>query len=168
MFTLSDIRDIAIQIERNGEATYRRASEVVVDSKIAVILRWLSEEERRHAEYFASLTPDKPLSPEQSEIEAMGRSLLQDMVRDKTFSLDQQSLTAAENLEEMLDQSRLFEQDTVLFYEFLRDIVDDAATKRMLDTIITEERRHVGFLTRMVDNELVNELFANLTENQQS
>ncbi|MDP3478343.1 MAG: ferritin family protein, partial [Desulfoprunum sp.] len=106
MFTMADIRDIAIQIERNGEESYRQAGQSVVDTKLAGIFRWLAEEERRHAEYFASLSPDQPLSPEQSEIEAMGRSLLQDMVRGKTFSLDQQSLNSTENLEEMLDQAQ--------------------------------------------------------------
>ncbi len=168
MFTMTDIRDIAIQIERNGEESYRRASEAVVDSKIAIIFRWLTEEERRHAEYFASLSPDQPLSPEQSEIEAMGRSLLQDMVRGKTFSLDQESLNSAENLGEMLNQSRAFELDTVLFYEFLRDIVDDAATKRQLNAIIEEEQRHAAILARMADNECVDDLFTSPDTQQQS
>ena len=166
MFTLADIRDIAIQIERNGEATYQRASEAVVDSKIALVLRWMANEERHHAKYFASLAPDQPLSPEQSEIEAMGRALLQDMVRDKTFSLDQESLNSVENLGEMFKQSLLFEQDTVLFYEFLRDIVDDAATKRLLDTIIKEEQHHVVLLTRMADNEPVDDLFSGLSSRE--
>ena len=31
MFTLSDIRNIAVQIEENGEQTYRRAAERSVD-----------------------------------------------------------------------------------------------------------------------------------------
>jgi rubrerythrin len=160
MFTLSDIRDIAIQIERNGEETYQRASEAVVDSKIAVILRWLAQEERRHAEFFASLAPTEPLSAEQSEAEAMGRSLLQSMVRDKTFSLDQQSLNSVESLAEMFSQARGFEQDTVLFYEFLKDIVDDHEVKQQLDIIIREENRHVVILGRLAANELVDDLLA--------
>ena len=160
MFTISDIRDIAIQIERNGEETYQRASEAVVDSKIAVILRWLAQEERRHAEYFASLAPTKPLSAEQSEAEAMGRSLLQSMVRDKTFSLDQQSLNSVENLAELFSQARGFEQDTVFFYEFLKDIVDDQEVKQQLDVIIKEENRHVVILGKLAANELVDDLLA--------
>ncbi len=158
MFTVADIRDIAIQIEQNGERSYQRASEVVVDSKVAIIFRWMAEEERRHAEYFASLTVDGPLSPKQSEIEAMGRSLLQDMVRDKTFSLEQTSLNSIESIVEMLEQSLAFEQDTVLFYEFLRDIVDDPAIKRRVQVIIAEENRHVAMLARLIANERVDDL----------
>jgi len=160
MFTMADIRDIAIQIERNGEESYRQASTSVVDTKLAGIFRWLAEEERRHAEYFASLSPDQPLSPEQSEIEAMGRSLLQDMVRGKTFSLDQQSLNSTENLEEMLDQAQTFEQDTVLFYQFLRDIVDEPAVKQQLNAIIEEEQRHAVILARMAGDERMDDLLS--------
>jgi len=158
MFTVADIRDIAIQIEQNGELSYQRASEAVVDSKVAIIFRWMAEEERRHARYFASLTVAGPLSPEQQEIEAMGRSLLQDMVRDKTFSLEQTSLNSIENIVEMLEQSLAFEQDTVLFYEFLRDIVDDPAIQQQVQVIIEEENRHVTMLTRLVANERVDDL----------
>ena len=153
MFTLSDIRDIAVQIERNGEESYQKASEAVVDSRVAVIFRWLAEEERRHARYFASLAMTKQLSAEQSEIEVMGRSLLQSMVRDKTFSLDQERLNSVESLGEMLNQARIFEQDTVLFYRFLRDIVDDPAVKQQLDVIIEEENRHAALLGRLAANE---------------
>ena len=158
MFTLSDVRDIAIQIERNGEESYQRASEAVVDSKIAVIFRWLAEEERRHARYFASLATTKPLSPEHMEVEVMGRALLKSMVRDKTFSLDQERLNSVERLGEMLNQARIFEQDTVLFYTFLQDIVDDPAVKAQLDVIIEEENRHAAILGRLAANELVEDL----------
>lgn len=153
MFTLSDIRDIAVQIERNGEESYQKASEAVVDSRVAVIFRWLAEEERRHARYFASLVMTNPLSAEQSEIEVMGRSLLQSMVRDKTFSLDQERLNSVESLGEMLNQARIFEQDTVLFYRFLQDIVDDSAVKQQLDVIIEEENSHAALLGRLAANE---------------
>ena len=158
MFTLIDIRDIAIQLERNGEESYRLASEAVSDSKIAIIFRWLAEEERRHACFFANLVATQNLSPEQAKVEEMGRDLLQDMVRDKTFSLDQESLNNAANLRDMLCQCRDFEQDTVLFYEFLLAIVDEAEVKRQLESIIEEERRHVAVLTRMAANELVEDL----------
>lgn len=90
----------------------------------------------------------------------MGRSLLQSMVRDKTFSLDQQSLNSVENLAELFSQARGFEQDTVFFYEFLKDIVDDQEVKQQLDVIIKEENRHVVILGKLAANELVDDLLA--------
>lgn len=167
MFTQADICGIAVQIERNGEAIYRRAGKAAADSKIAEVFHWMAKEEGRHAQYFASLAPDRPLSPEELEIETMGRSLLQEMIRDKTFSLDQESLNRVDNLSELLHHSKVFEQDTILFYQFLRDIVDDLGTKRLLGVIIEEENRHVQLLTQMEDNELEDDPFASPRGNRQ-
>lgn len=151
MFTIADIREIAIQIERNGEEVYRRAGNRATDPEMAEVFKWMATEEKRHACFFAKMTVDAPLSPEQSDLESMGRSLLQEMVRDKTFSLDRESLNATEDLDQVLNQSKEFEEDTILFYEFLRNIVDDEGVKRQLSTIIAEERSHADLLAGMIE-----------------
>jgi rubrerythrin len=74
------------------------------------------------------------------------------MVREKTFSLALENLKTATNLGEIVSHAKAFEEDTILFYEFLRDIVDDDATKRQLAVIIAEERRHVDLLAGMLDD----------------
>ena len=95
MYTFEDIRDIAIQIERNGERTYRKASEITKDPELAKILLWLADEEHRHKKWFNALQTERKLSPEHREMEAMGRALLQDMVKDQPFSLDAEQLDGA-------------------------------------------------------------------------
>jgi rubrerythrin len=150
MFTLTDICDIAIQIERNGEAVYRHAARAAADPEMAELLRWMAAEEERHACFFAKMTADVSLTPEQAQAEAMGRSLLQEMIRDKTFSLDSEGLAQAEDLDQVLSQSKVFEEDTILFYEFLQGIVDDDV-KGQLSAIILEERRHAQLLAEMLD-----------------
>jgi rubrerythrin len=65
MFTFGDIKNIAIQIERNGEDSYLRASKVSTDPKITEMLLWMAEQERKHACWFSSLQGTKELSPEQ-------------------------------------------------------------------------------------------------------
>lgn len=152
MFTIADIRDIAVQIERNGEKVYEQAGHEATDAELAAAFRWLAGEERRHAGIFAAMTVESPLTPEQVELETMGRALLQEMVREKTFSLALEDLKTATNLGEIVSQAKAFEEDTILFYEFLRDIVDDDATKRQLAVIIAEERRHVDLLAGMLDD----------------
>ena len=92
MFTIGDIRNIAIQIERNGEKTYREASKVAKDSDIVKMLVWMADEEKRHAEWFSDLRSAKPLTAEQVEMEAMGRTLLQDMIKGNAFLLDQKEI----------------------------------------------------------------------------
>ncbi len=143
MFTMADIRTIAIQIEENGEAAYRQAAARSTDPERARLFTWMADEERRHCEQFAALTLDRPLTPEQAELEAMGRSLLQDIVRSQTFSLDGKQLDEAASLAQVLDQSIEFERDTIQFYEFLVSFLDDPAVIRQMETIIAQERGHV-------------------------
>ena len=143
MFTMVDIRNIAIQIEENGEAAYRRAAFRSTDPERARLFTWMADEERSHCVQFAALTLDGPLTPEQTELEAMGRSLLQDIVRSQTFSLDGAQLDEAASLAQVLDQSIEFERDTLQFYEFLAGFLDDPAAIRQMETIIAQERGHV-------------------------
>ena len=146
MFTLADVCNIAVQIEKNGEAAYRRAADQVENQDLAKTLRWLAEEERHHGELFAAIPVDKPLSTEQADLEAMGRALLQDIVRNQTFSLEQERLDRTANLEELLDQSIEFEQDTIEFYQFLAGFLDDRESIDRLNGIIKEEQNHVCLL----------------------
>lgn len=143
MFTVADIRNIAIQIERNGEETYRRAGSVARDPDIAKALTWMADQEHSHAQWFETIRSARPLTPEQEDMEEMGRGLLQDMVKGNTFLLDHKDLDSAETVAEVLAISKAFEQDTIVFYEFLLGFLDDDASIRQLKTIIGEERNHI-------------------------
>lgn len=149
MFTVADIRDIAIQVERNGEKAYRTASENITDPEIAAILSWMADEERRHARWFESIKSDKPLTDEQGKLEKMGRQLLQEMIGDQTFSLEQERLQGVRTFSEMLAQAKCFESDTILFYEFLQGVIDETDAKQQLAVIIKEERRHFEQIVEM-------------------
>ncbi|NNK13923.1 MAG: ferritin family protein [Desulfofustis sp.] len=149
MFTIADIRDIAIQIELNGEKAYRAASKNAAHPLIAEIFTWMADEEKRHARWFESIESDQKLTEEQIELEKMGRQLLQEMVAGQTFSLEQNSLQKSASSEAMLVQAGSFEQDTILFYEFLKGIMDSEDACRQLDKIIEEERRHFEQLEEM-------------------
>lgn len=152
MFTLEDIRNIAIQIETNGENTYRKVAENATDKDVKAIFTWMADEEHRHAEWFKNFKTSTPLTPEQEELANMGKNLLQDMVKDQTFSLDPDQLANAANLYDMLSQSVVFEQDTVLFYEFIGGLLSDEETGRQLENIIAEEKKHAAQLQDLADS----------------
>ncbi|MGB3209387.1 MAG: ferritin family protein [Desulforhopalus sp.] len=143
MFTIGDIRNIAIQIEKNGEETYRKASKAAKDPQVAKILAWMADEEKNHAEWFANLKSVKPLSAEQQEMESVGRTLLQEMIRGNDFLLDGEELQNAKNVEEVIAKSKNFELDTILFYEFLINFLDDQEAIKQLKDIIEQERKHI-------------------------
>ena len=151
MFTFADIRNIAVQIEKNGEESYRNAGRIAADPEIARIMNWMADEEKCHAEWFENLQSTKHVTGEQQEMEAMGKSLLQDMIKGNTFLLSQNELQNAETLKEVITRSQVFEQDTILFYEFLLGLIDDEDTAVQLRKIIEEERIHLRRLTRMTE-----------------
>ena len=153
MFTVADIRDIAVQIERNGEKTYRQASRIATNAEIADLFSWMADEERRHGDWFEKhINSEVELTEEQLELEKMGRQLLQEMVADQTFSLDEKDLASVTSFQDMIVLSKGFEKDTILFYEFLKGIVGDRETEKQLEDIIAEEQKHYQRLEELEEN----------------
>lgn len=149
MFTMKDICDIAIQIERNGEAAYRRASQNAADPQVARLLEIMADQERDHAHWFEHVNPACRMQPQDGQVAEMGRELLQNIMAQQTFSLDAQRLAGSADLCDVLQQSMEFENDTILFYEMLHGFLDDAHTMQQLERIIEEERAHIDQLENM-------------------
>ena len=116
MFTRNDIRNIAIQIESNGEQVYRSASKKTDDPQLAQMFAWMADEEMRHGQWFKALKVSTQASPAHEEIETMGRSLLQEMMKNQTFSLDDARLQTITDISGLLVLSLEFEKDTILFH----------------------------------------------------
>ncbi len=151
MFTLADICNIAIQIEKNGAETYSNASKSAKNPELAKALAWMAEEEEKHAQWFESIKSDKELTAEQMKMEAVGKSLLLEIVKSNTFSLDSKVLKDTTEMSELFAQSIEFEQDTILFYEILLDLLDSDETIEKLEFIIREERNHIKNLEVMAE-----------------
>lgn len=150
MFTIRDLCDIAVQIERNGEAVYRQAGEVMADPEIEALLHELAEDEKRHANWFENIDFSHTGTYSHAELENAGRELLQGMMENQTFSLDASKLTRSEKIEKVISQSITFERDTILFYEMLSGFIDDEKVLRQLEEIIREEQSHVVKLKGML------------------
>jgi rubrerythrin len=150
VFTLSDICDIAVQIERNGEKAYREAAERTKVPEVARLLEMLAEDEAKHLQWFEQMVVSHPVEIKDLQIAQIGRELLQEMMAPQTFSLDKKEMAAADSPQTMLHQSIEFEKDTILFYEMLSGFLDDVNTKHQLDLIITEERSHIDKLNEIL------------------
>lgn len=151
MFTIEDICLIAVQIEQNGEATYRRAADTVVNPEIRKIILWMADEEHRHGKWFEKVViqPKQTSSAEYEEMKALGRSLLQEMLKDQTFSLKGATLIQTGDEYTLIEQSIEFEKDTITFYEMLLGFVEDDDVRQQLNHIIDEEKNHVTQLQGM-------------------
>jgi rubrerythrin len=146
MFSVREILDIAVRIERNGEKVYRSASKKVSDTALASLLGWLADEEVHHAEWFEGIRENIKEIPDDPSLEEMGRAILGNVLSDQSFSLQDKDLTKMETVGELLETAIEFEKDTVLFFEMLRSFIEDRETLLHLDKIIEQERQHVKVL----------------------
>ena len=143
MFTLKEIYDLGIQIERNGEKFYRDALKQPWSAPLASMLRMLAEEEVKHVDFFAKRKEKLDQKGEDPELEAMGQEMFKEILGDQTFSLKEADLSKINNIEDLRRTAIEFEKDTILFYEMVRSFVTDEETQNQLDEIIEEENRHV-------------------------
>lgn len=154
MFTLSEIIDLAIRIEKNGENAYRKAQEEVSNPSLASMLQWLAEEEVEHEKWFTQLKEKAATLAEDPKLEEMGKAILQGVLGDQTFSIKDADFSKTEDINSLLELSVEFEKDTVLFYEMLSAFIDDEETLSQLDKIIEEEKRHVQLLEEFLEKKM--------------
>ncbi len=152
MFTLGEIINLAVRIETNGGKAYRKAQGQVTDPALASLLGWLADEEAEHEKWFPRLKDNLEVTQEDPKLEEMGKSILQGVLGDHTFSIDEADFSKIEDLDRLLDLSVEFEKDTILFYEMLSAFIEDKETLDQLNLIIQEEKRHVRFLEDFLTN----------------
>jgi len=149
MFTLGEIVDLAIQIEKNGENSYRRAQKEVTNRDLASILEWLANDEKEHEKWFLDMKQAINEKLEDPLLEEMGREILNSVLGEQTFSMDDADFSRIQDINTLLEISLEFEKDTILFYEMIKDFVDDSRVLKGIDKIIKEENKHVKKLEEL-------------------
>ena len=146
MFSIREIIDMAIQLEKNAETFYRAAVAKMSTPSLEPVLICLANEERDHKKWFESL---KRVA---QEAEARGQSVeisseaLRSLVGGQKFSLDEVDLSKIESVQELIELAMEHEKDTIIFYQMLQSFIDDPETMKELDEIIAEEEQHIKLL----------------------
>jgi rubrerythrin len=156
MFSLKDIIDLAIQIEKNGERVYRSAIEKISDPSLTSLLKWLADEEAEHIGWFTELKKKAKKTINDPKLEEMGKTILLDVIGEQSFSLKHQDFTKIQHVKDLFAISIEFEKDTVLFYQMLLPFIEDKDVEEQLNTIIAEEHHHIrklqGFLESRISD----------------
>jgi rubrerythrin len=153
MFSLREVFDLAIQIEKNGEQYYRAAMEKVSNPSLNSMLEWLAEQEEKHQTWFSERKEKLDTEGEDLEMAEMGSSILQDILGDQSFSLKEADLSEIEGVEALIELAVEFEKDSILFYEMIGSFIEDFETSEKLNEIIAEENRHIELLEDFQDTE---------------
>ncbi|MBW1901517.1 MAG: ferritin family protein [Deltaproteobacteria bacterium] len=143
MFQIREIIDLAIQIEKNGERIYRNALQLVSNPSISSLLQKLADEEVQHIEWFSNLKQRINSTIDDPQLEAMGKSILNSILGNQAFSLEDVDFSKIMRIDDLLKVAIEFERDTVLFYEMIRPLIDDAEASDHLNKIIEEENQHI-------------------------
>jgi rubrerythrin len=146
MFTFHEIIDLAIRIEQNGETAYRKAQNEVLNPLLTPMLQRLADDEKEHIKWFEAFRNRVGAVDIHPELEEIGKSMLQGVLGDQAFSIQEADFSKIDDLQTLLELSLEFEKDTILFYEMLSAFVTDSETLEQLETIIQEETNHVRIL----------------------
>ena len=133
MFSANEILDMAIRIEKNGEAVYRNAIEKVSNPELGSLLEWMAEEEVKHAKWFSELKQKLTTPSNNPFVEEMSRELFDDLLDGQQFSLTEADFLQVEEIEALIDIFIEFERDTVLFYQVLQPFIKDPQTLDQLN-----------------------------------
>lgn len=149
MYTIADIYNMAIQIERNGEAEYKKAAEQTDSPEMKKLFTNLAKDEAEHAKWFTNLlkkTSSRNFND--TELNEISAKLLQDIIRDAKFPIEGKELDEIIDPAEALQFSIALEEDTIAFYQFLSDLVEDSDIRNDIQQIIEEEKTHAKKLRK--------------------
>ena len=138
---------MAIQIEKNGENYYRKAVKRTTDPSLQSLLLSLANQEHEHAGWFEGLKRRVQEPAEPGEVAEINGTMLQGLVGNQTFSLDDVDVSELDGVERLLEVAIELEKDTILFYQMLQAFIDDPDILAELNEIIAEENRHVEKLS---------------------
>jgi rubrerythrin len=150
VFSANELLDMAIKLEKNGEAVYRNAISKVGDPKLIALLEWMAEEEVKHANFFADLKIELESNRANPIMEEMSRELFDDLLGDKNFSLKEVDFSLIENSGDLIAIFIDFEKDSVIFYKVLEPFIEDPKARTHLKKIIDEENHHIQSLQKFI------------------
>jgi len=155
MFSIREIIDMAIQLEKNAETFYRAAVAKMSTPSLEPVLICLANEERDHKKWFEKLKRVAQEAEARGQGGEISSEALRSLVGGQKFSLDEVDLSKIESAKELIELAIEHEKDTIIFYQMLQSFIDDPETINELDEIIAEEEQHIKLLTEC-EIEMVN------------
>lgn len=146
MFSIREIIDMAIQLEKNAETFYRAAVAKMSTPSLEPVLIFLANEERDHAQWFERLKRAAAEAEAGGQRGEISGEALRSLVGDQKFSLAEVDLSKIESAQELIELAIEHQKDTILFYQMLQSFIDEPETMKELDEIIAEEEQHIKLL----------------------
>ena len=151
MFTFSELFDLAIQVEVNGERFYRYAMNRVKGDSLKNLLGWLADQELLHESAFKEIKQTMVREPKLARsFASLTQQALRRAMGRHAFSLDELEIDSIRDEKEILQAAVVFEEDTILFFEFIAPFVSDPGAFSTLEKIRIEESNHKQLLMEKI------------------
>ncbi|MDY0150997.1 MAG: ferritin family protein [Candidatus Cloacimonas sp.] len=148
VFSVNEVIEMAVQIEKNGYAFYHEASKRKdLDAKAVKFIEFLRDQELNHEKTFLNLRGENDmdvlsLSQDWDLVAEYLKTIVDGRIFNSEHSAIQMAVTA-KNLMEIVENVITFEKDTLLYFHALADNITNPKTKDILRSIINEEVSHV-------------------------
>ncbi|MFH1102914.1 MAG: ferritin family protein [Pseudomonadota bacterium] len=147
-FNAKDVFEMALQLERNGAAFYKKAAENVMDASYKKLLTDLSAMELGHEKIFTSMMADLTDREKESAVfDPQGEAIAYLRALADTRVFFEKKIDVS-SLKEIFISAIGAEKDSIVFYLGMKDIVPEKAGKSRIDAIIREEMGHIEALSR--------------------
>jgi rubrerythrin len=146
-FNASEILEMAIEIERNGQKFYKKAAQTIGSPDIKRFLLDLADMELKHERIFREMK-EQITEKEAAVFDPDNEALLylQTMADGNVFDLKtdlSKKLTGKQTVEQIFKMAIQIEKDSIVYYIGLEEYVDQKEDKEKVDRIIDEERGHI-------------------------
>lgn len=147
-YSVNEIIEMAVQIERNGYAFYNEAAKRKdLDAESRNFITWLRDAELDHEKTFLRLRDEiDNMILELSTDWDMVAAYLKTIVESRIFNSEDSAIrkaAEAKDLMGVIDNAITFEKDTLLYFHAISDGISNDKAKTALRRIINEEVSHI-------------------------
>ena len=153
LFQAADIVELAMQVEKSGEAFYRAVAAKVASPQSSELFEYLADQEVIHYKVFSRLSQSVQDNPFMTDEEwELYVDYLNGTVQSAFFEGPDKALALAETVgdeRQAINMAIGFEKETLLFFYDLRDRIPDK-DRPYVEKIVQEEKRHIRRLVGML------------------
>lgn len=148
-FNADEVFEMAIKIEENGAAFYRKAAELQADQANKDLLNKLAAMEDTHKVSFVEMRNSITEAEKSATVfdpdneSSLYLSAMADQHGGEGSPSAANALTGNESMEDIISTAIGLEKESILFYLGLRDLVPPKYGQEKIDAIIKEERKHI-------------------------
>lgn len=157
-FNAAEAFEMAIQIERNGAAFYRKAASLQDKESDKTFLETIAKMEDRHQSGFeemkrrlSDIEQNQTVFDPKDELSLYLNAMADAHGGEGNPDVTEQ-LTGDETMAQIIETAIGLEKESILFYIGLKDMVPPKLGREKIDEIIEEEKKHVvqlsGFLKK--------------------